>query len=137
MSSLADMIRDHDFDDENTRQALLAYIESMDDSEREVLSETLSATDVELVKVIYDKLKSQIHGTVLLSFAETRRQLKAIQRELADLRKQVDRIQKEESEENKKIHKGINEIRRLIEGNNEKVARNITDLARSVEKTGT
>lgn len=90
--------------DPETRQLVETLVTKMNPP-AEVIAEGLDTTDVRLVKALYERIRDYIQGSVLIAFLENRRQTKALQRELADLRRQYDRdmkLAKESSEEHRK-----------------------------------
>lgn len=100
--------------DEETRLAIQEMMSKMNPPD-ELIVEGLNTTDVQLAKVIYERLRDYITGTVLLSFLENRRQVKALQRELADLRRQYDRNSKLEAEHREALRKQLGRLERFLE----------------------
>lgn len=85
-------------------------IEAFQDSEKNILNESLNVKEVEFINSIGKRIENLIKVSVLASFIEIRRQIKAIQRELADYRKQYDKNQKEISSDIKEIKIQLSKI---------------------------
>jgi uncharacterized coiled-coil DUF342 family protein len=107
-------------EDPETRDLAQSLLDSMDEKD-DVILESLSNEDRVLVQTIYVKIKSLVQGSVLLSFLEIRRQIKAVQRELADFRKQYDREIKKKDQEIDRYKKDMSELASSISEMSKKI----------------
>lgn len=104
-----------DIDDPESKEYLNHLLDIMNGRlDQPVVHEGLNSGDVALVKAVYIKLKDYIQGSVLLSFLEQRRQIKSLQRELADYRKQADKEFKLNARFRRDTDKKIDQIHSMV-----------------------
>jgi hypothetical protein len=80
-----------------------------------LVNEGMDRNDLSIVKAIYERIRDYIQGSVLLSFLALRRELKATQRELADMRKQQDRNEKLRSDDMEAIKDKLSNLIKAVE----------------------
>ncbi len=76
----------------------------------QIMDEGLSVQDLQLIDALVKRFDKMIKGGLLLSFMALRQQIKALQKEIADMRKQTDRNMRKFEAMGRNIEKLVHEL---------------------------
>lgn len=119
--------------DPEDRKHIGECLDSIDDG-TESINEALSADDRALSLDIYNRIDRLVKGTFLISFLEIRRQIKAIQREISDMRKKVDQERREQDKFRKDVLKKISSVEDNLEELNKVFGQNKREREKTIKR---
>lgn len=83
---------------------------ALNGTDLQIMDEGLSVQDLQLVDALVKRFDKMIKGGLLISFMALRQQIKALQKEIADMRKQADKNMRKFEAMDRNINKLVKEL---------------------------